>query len=187
MARVWVFEGCGQITVNQKDWIDFFQPLQRAHIMEPFLASQTAGAYDVMCTVKGGGMSGQAGAVRLGISRALQAFSPDYRAPMKKMGLFTRDSRRVERKKPGQKKARKKFQWVKVGWPIFILFKKIYIFICFFVFSHFLFLSSSNTIVYVLHTFILLYVFSVECGVHGCCFLLSVFDVFSRYLHGFER
>ena len=81
--------------------------------MSPFLETETAGLYDVWCTVKGGGMSGQAGAVRLGVSRALQAFSPNFRVPLKRAGLLRRDPRRVERKKPGQKNARKKFQWVK--------------------------------------------------------------------------
>ena len=81
--------------------------------MEAFLASNTAGLFDVWCTVKGGGINGQAGAVRLGISRALQNFNPAFRPSLKSAGLLTRDSRRVERKKPGQKKARKKFQWVK--------------------------------------------------------------------------
>ena len=113
MARVWVSEGCGQFTVNSKNWIDYFQPIQRSHVMSPFLETETAGLYDVWCTVKGGGMSGQAGAVRLGVSRALQAFSPNFRVPLKRAGLLRRDPRRVERKKPGQKKARKKFQWVK--------------------------------------------------------------------------
>ena len=122
VARVWVSEGCGQFSVNSLNWVDYFQPIQRIHIMAPFLVSHTAGAYDVWCTVKGGGMSGQAGAVRLGISRALQAFSPSHRVPLKRAGLITRDPRRVERKKPGQKKARKKFQWVKRWLFIFFFF-----------------------------------------------------------------
>lgn len=79
----------------------------------PFLFAGTAGTFDVWCTVKGGGMTGQAGAVRLGISRAMQAFDPVIRTLLKPAGMLTRDSRRVERKKPGQLKARKKFQWVK--------------------------------------------------------------------------
>lgn len=81
--------------------------------MSSFVASKTAGMYDVWCTVKGGGITGQAGAVRLGISRAMQAFSPSHRIPLKRAGMLRRDDRRVERKKPGQKKARKKFAWVK--------------------------------------------------------------------------
>jgi len=113
VARVWIKDGSGQFTVNDKQFIDVFQPVQREHILEAFLASNTAGLFDIWCTVKGGGMNGQAGAVRLGISRALQNFNPALRPPLKSSGLLTRDSRRVERKKPGQKKARKKFQWVK--------------------------------------------------------------------------
>jgi small subunit ribosomal protein S9 len=113
VARVWIKDGSGQFIVNDKQFIDVFQPVQREHILEAFLASNTAGFYDVWCTVKGGGINGQAGAVRLGISRALQNYDPALRPPLKAAGLLTRDSRRVERKKPGQKKARKKFQWVK--------------------------------------------------------------------------
>jgi len=113
VARVWIKEGSGQVVVNDKSFVEYFQPVQREHTLSAFLASRTAGAFDVWCTVKGGGMSGQAGAVRLGISRALEAFNPDLRTKLKAAGMLTRDSRRVERKKPGQKKARKKFQWVK--------------------------------------------------------------------------
>lgn len=113
VARVWIKEGSGQFIVNHKSFVDYFQPVQREHTLSAFLASRTAGAFDVWCTVKGGGMSGQAGAVRLGISRALEAFNPSLRPSLKAAGMLTRDSRRVERKKPGQKKARKKFQWVK--------------------------------------------------------------------------
>ena len=113
VARVWIKDGSGQFIVNDKQFIDVFQPVQREHILEAFLASNTAGLFDIWCTVKGGGINGQAGAVRLGISRALQNFNPELRPPLKSAGLLTRDSRRVERKKPGQKKARKKFQWVK--------------------------------------------------------------------------
>ena len=113
VARVWIKDGSGQFTVNDKQFIDVFQPVQREHILEAFLASNTAGLFDIWCTVKGGGINGQAGAFRLVISRALQNFNPALRPPLKSAGLLTRDSRRVERKKPGQKKARKKFQWVK--------------------------------------------------------------------------
>jgi len=117
VARVWIKEGSGQFVVNDKNLIDYFQPIQREHALGAFVASKTAGLFDTFCTVKGGGISGQAGAVRLGISRALEAFDPLYR-PLLRLGaggenMLTRDSRRVERKKPGQKKARKKFQWVK--------------------------------------------------------------------------
>jgi small subunit ribosomal protein S9 len=113
VARVWVYPGSGQIIVNDKNWTDYFQPLQRVEIMRPFLVAGTAGTFDVWCTVKGGGMTGQAGAVTLGISRAMQAFDPTIRSLLKPAGLLTRDARRVERKKPGQLKARKKFTWVK--------------------------------------------------------------------------
>ena len=99
--------------MNGKDLKDYFQPLQREEVLLPFLAIEQSGLYDVWCTVKGGGITGQAGAVRLGTSRALTAFGPDIRPSLKKAGFITRDSRRVERKKPGQPKARKKFQWVK--------------------------------------------------------------------------
>jgi len=112
-ARVWVKQGSGRFTVNGKDLKDYFQPLQREEVLLPFLAIEQSGLYDVWCTVKGGGITGQAGAVRLGASRALTAFGPDIRPTLKKAGFITRDSRRVERKKPGQPKARKKFQWVK--------------------------------------------------------------------------
>ena len=110
VARVWVKDGSGVFIVNDKEFVDYFQPLQRMHVLEAFEASKTAGLFDVWCTVKGGGMSGQAGAVRLGISRALEAFDPNLRPSLSRAGMLTRDSRRVERKKPGQKKARKKFQ-----------------------------------------------------------------------------
>ena len=110
VARVWVKDGSGVFIVNDKEFVDFFQPLQRIHVLEAFQASKTAGLFDVWCTVKGGGISGQAGAVRLGVSRALEAFNPTLRPSLSRAGMLTRDSRRVERKKPGQKKARKKFQ-----------------------------------------------------------------------------
>jgi small subunit ribosomal protein S9 len=113
VARVWVNKGSGQFYVNGKLLVDYFLPIQREECLLPFLVVNQAGVYDVNCTVKGGGISGQAGAIRLGISRALTAFDPSYRVLLKNSGLLTRDSRRVERKKPGQPKARKNFQWVK--------------------------------------------------------------------------
>mmetsp|Transcript_34838 Transcript_34838/g.35503 ORF Transcript_34838/g.35503 Transcript_34838/m.35503 type:complete len:186 (+) Transcript_34838:101-658(+) len=113
VARVWIYDGSGQVTVNNRNVIDYFQPIQRQHALSSFLLSNTAGMFDVWCTVKGGGISGQAGAVRLGISRALEAYTPSLRPVLRKEGLLTRDSRRVERKKPGLKKARKQYQWVK--------------------------------------------------------------------------
>eukprot|EP01036_Dinobryon_divergens_P026843 gene26843-35535_t len=112
-AKVWIRPGSGQFTVNGKNLIHYFQPAQREHCLMPFLETSTAGYFDVECSVVGGGVSGQAGAVRLGISRALNIVNPSLRKPLKKAGFLTRDARRVERKKPGQKKARKQYQWVK--------------------------------------------------------------------------
>lgn len=112
-AKVWIRPGSGQFTVNGRNLIHYFQPSQREHCLMPFLETSTAGYFDVECSVVGGGVSGQAGAVRLGISRALNLVNPSLRKPLKKAGFLTRDARRVERKKPGQKKARKQYQWVK--------------------------------------------------------------------------
>ncbi|CAM9186554.1 unnamed protein product, partial [Ectocarpus fasciculatus] len=113
VARVWIREGCGEIVVNGKNFVDYFTQTPREHILESFITSKTSGFFDVRCTTKGGGPMGQAGAVRLGVARALEAYDPMLRPVLRSAGLLTRDSRRVERKKPGQKKARKKFQWVK--------------------------------------------------------------------------
>ena len=114
VARVWIKEGSGQFLCNGKNILDYFQPSQTQYLLEPFIHSKTGGYFDVYCTVKGGGTMGQAGAVRLGIARALEAFDPvQYRPPLRLTGMLTRDSRRVERKKPGRKKARRAFQWVK--------------------------------------------------------------------------
>ena len=114
VARVWIKDGSGQFVCNGKNILDYFQPSQTQYLLEPFIHSKSGGYFDVYCTVKGGGIMGQAGAVRLGIARALEAFNPkDYRRPLRLTGMLTRDSRRVERKKPGKKKARKEFQWVK--------------------------------------------------------------------------
>ncbi|KAF1333113.1 30s ribosomal protein s9, partial [Globisporangium splendens] len=117
-ARVWVkksekpFEG--RISINKKDLVDYLvRDTHREDVLKPFSVIDQMGQFDVYCTVKGGGLTGQAGAIRHGIARALQNFDPEYRAPLKKEGLITRDPRMVERKKPGQPKARKKFQWVK--------------------------------------------------------------------------
>mmetsp|Transcript_41880 Transcript_41880/g.82373 ORF Transcript_41880/g.82373 Transcript_41880/m.82373 type:complete len:166 (+) Transcript_41880:1-498(+) len=113
-ARVWVMPGTGQVTVNRMNMLDYFP--REFHIDEvilPFVTTATAGKYDVWCTVKGGGETGQAGAIRHGISRSLEIFEPLLRPPLKSAGLLTRDRRKVERKKAGQPKARKKKQWVK--------------------------------------------------------------------------
>ena len=113
-ARVWVLPGDGTVTINGKNLLDYFA--RRTHVDEvvaPFAVTRTACAFDVKATVKGGGLSGQAGAVRHGIARALQNYDPAYRPALKSAGFITRDPRMVERKKPGRKKARKAFQWVK--------------------------------------------------------------------------
>jgi small subunit ribosomal protein S9 len=93
--------------------IYFARPVLRMLIQQPFVAANRAGSYDVTCTVSGGGLSGQAGALRHGISRALTYFEPELRGPLKKGGFLTRDSRVVERKKYGRKKARRSFQFSK--------------------------------------------------------------------------
>lgn len=114
VAKVWVQRGNGKITVNGRDISVYFaRPTQRLVINQPFELSARTGQFDVVCYVAGGGLSGQAGAVRHGISRALTNFEPALRAVLKKAGLLTRDSRIVERKKYGRHKARKSTQWVK--------------------------------------------------------------------------
>lgn len=114
IAEVWVKEGAGQITVNDRPFLDYFtRPGDRQQILFPFLVIDKVGEYDVECNVIGGGPTGQAGAIRLAVSRALLSFSESFAEPLKNAGLLIRDPRIVERKKPGQKKARKKFAWVK--------------------------------------------------------------------------
>ena len=114
VARVWLKPGSGKIVVNGKDQTNYFSRKTHQLIMnQPFLVVNAVGHYDVMCTVKGGGLSGQAGAVRHGISRALENFDPQLRPPLKKAGMLTRDSRIVERKKVGKHKARRTKQWAK--------------------------------------------------------------------------
>ncbi|KAK3042497.1 hypothetical protein RJ639_000221 [Escallonia herrerae] len=114
IARVWIQPGEGNFIVNDKQFDAYFPMLDhRAALLRPFSETKTLGLWDINCTVKGGGVSGQVGAVRLGISRALQNWEPDLRPPLKEAGFLTRDSRVVERKKPGKAKARKSFQWVK--------------------------------------------------------------------------
>ncbi|CAM9808253.1 unnamed protein product [Heterosigma akashiwo] len=114
IARVWIKPGEGNFTVNSKPMPEYFGRAAHQHdVAKPFLASGTAARFDVLCAVQGGGLTGQAGAVRLGLSRALENYNPFNRPSLKKEGLLTRDARVVERKKPGQKKARKRFQWVK--------------------------------------------------------------------------
>ena len=114
VARVWVKPGTGKITINGRDQQTYFaRPTLRLVINQPFTIAERDGAYDVVCTVKGGGLSGQAGAVKHGISQALTKFEPILRAPVKAAGFLTRDSRTVERKKYGKAKARKSFQFSK--------------------------------------------------------------------------
>ena len=114
VARVWVSRGSGKIIVNGRDIADYFvRGTQRLIISQAFEVSNRSGQFDVTCTVSGGGLSGQAGAVRHGISRALINFEPDLRGSLKAAGFLTRDARKVERKKYGQHKARKSTQWVK--------------------------------------------------------------------------
>jgi small subunit ribosomal protein S9 len=114
VARVWIKPGSGKILVNTKTVEAYFaRPVLRMLIQQPFQISNRAGQYDVTCTVSGGGLSGQAGALRHGISKALTYFEPDLRGPLKKEGFMTRDSRVVERKKYGRKKARRSFQFSK--------------------------------------------------------------------------
>ncbi len=114
VARVWVKAGSGKVTVNERDQSVYFaRHTHRLILNQPFLIVNSVGRYDVVCTVKGGGLSGQAGAVRHGISRALQNFDPQLRAALKKAGMLTRDSRAVERKKVGLHGARRMKQWAK--------------------------------------------------------------------------
>ena len=114
IARVWIKPGPGRITVNGRTDEDYFmRPVLRMMINQPFGAAGRASQYDVVCTVTGGGLSGQAGAVRHGISRALTYFEPTLRPVLKKGGFLTRDSRVVERKKYGKRKARRSFQFSK--------------------------------------------------------------------------
>ncbi|WP_136161126.1 30S ribosomal protein S9 [Sphingomonas flavalba] len=114
VARVWLKPGTGKITVNGRDQTVYFaRPTLRLVLNQPFSVSQREGQYDVVATVKGGGLSGQAGAVKHGISQALTRFEPVLRAPVKAAGFLTRDSRTVERKKYGKAKARRSFQFSK--------------------------------------------------------------------------
>jgi len=114
IARVWIKPGRGEIKVNGRDVSTFFaRPTLRMVINQPFVITDRAEQYDVMCTVTGGGLSGQAGALRHGISRALTRFEPALRSALKSGGFLTRDSRVVERKKYGRAKARRSFQFSK--------------------------------------------------------------------------
>ena len=114
IARVWVKPGSGKIVVNDKVFAEYFaRPVLQMILNQPIIAANRAGQYDIVATVIGGGLSGQAGAVRHGISKALTYYEPELRAVLKKGGFLTRDSRVVERKKFGKAKARRSFQFSK--------------------------------------------------------------------------
>ena len=114
IAKVWLKKGTGNISINGKKLNDYFkkQNLQMA-IFRPFTVVKRENEFDIKCSVKGGGLSGQAGAIILGIARAIVKFEPELKSPLKKNKLTTRDSRVVERKKYGRKKARRSFQFSK--------------------------------------------------------------------------
>ncbi|MBO0663820.1 30S ribosomal protein S9 [Jiella sp. MQZ9-1] len=114
VARVWVKPGSGKIIVNDKDYTAYFaRPVLQMVLRQPIVATDRDGQFDIIATVAGGGLSGQAGAVRHGISKALTYYEPGLRAVLKKGGFLTRDSRTVERKKYGKAKARRSFQFSK--------------------------------------------------------------------------
>jgi small subunit ribosomal protein S9 len=114
VARVWIKRGNGKVTVNGREFTTYFaRPVLRMVVEQPMIAANRANQFDVECTVSGGGLSGQAGAVRHGISKALTLFEPDLRGVLKSGGFLTRDSRVVERKKFGRAKARRSFQFSK--------------------------------------------------------------------------
>jgi small subunit ribosomal protein S9 len=114
VARVWIKPGKGMITVNEKDFTKYFaRPVLQMLLKQPLNAANRLSQYDIRVTVAGGGLSGQAGAVRHGISKALTYFEPELRGILKKGGFLTRDSRTVERKKYGRMKARRSFQFSK--------------------------------------------------------------------------
>jgi len=114
VARIYLKKGTGKVTVNKKDFKEFFPvAMLQFKVLQPFALTETNDQYDVTVNVQGGGINGQAEAIRLGISRALVKVSEDLKPALKAEGLMTRDPRMVERKKPGQPKARKKFQFSK--------------------------------------------------------------------------
>jgi len=114
IARVWVKPGSGKIIVNDKEFRAYFaRPVLQMILQQPIVAANRNGQYDIVATVQGGGLSGQAGAVRHGISKALTYYEPGLRGTLKKGGFLTRDSRTVERKKYGKAKARRSFQFSK--------------------------------------------------------------------------
>jgi small subunit ribosomal protein S9 len=114
VARVWIRPGSGKVVVNGKTMAEYFaRPVLQMILRQPFTVANVEGQFDVMATVAGGGLSGQAGAVKHGISKALQLYEPTLRGALKAAGFLTRDSRVVERKKYGKAKARKSFQFSK--------------------------------------------------------------------------
>ena len=114
VARVWIKMGGGKIVINDRPVETYFaRPVLRMLIQQPLAAANRQGQYDVVCTVSGGGLSGQAGAVRHGLSKALMRYEPDLRPVLKRGGFLTRDPRVVERKKYGKAKARRSFQFSK--------------------------------------------------------------------------
>lgn len=114
VARVWLQRGTGKITVNGKDFGTYFaRPVLQMLILQPILAAARDGQFDIVATCEGGGLSGQAGALRHGISKSLTYFEPELRGVLKPYGFLTRDSRVVERKKYGRRKARRSFQFSK--------------------------------------------------------------------------
>ena len=114
VARVWIKPGAGKVNVNKKDYSEYFtRPVLQMIIQQPFQLVGVENQFDIIATVKGGGLSGQAGALKHGISKALQLYEPAYRSALKTAGFLTRDSRVVERKKYGKRKARKSFQFSK--------------------------------------------------------------------------
>src|SRR5512133_3939191 len=111
VARVWIKPGAGKVTVNDRDiGVYFARPVLRMILQQPLLVANRVDQYDINVTVAGGGLSGQAGAVRHGLAKALTYYEPELRSILKKVGFLTRDSRVVERKKYGRKKARRSFQ-----------------------------------------------------------------------------
>ncbi|KMO13598.1 30S ribosomal protein S9 [Methylobacterium platani JCM 14648] len=114
IARVWIKPGAGKITVNDRPVDTYFaRPVLRMILQQPLQVADRVDQYDIVVTVAGGGLSGQAGAVRHGLSKALTYFEPELRSPLKREGFLTRDPRVVERKKYGRKKARRSFQFSK--------------------------------------------------------------------------
>lgn len=114
VARVWIKPGKGNITINDKSIDQYFaRPVLKMIINQPFEITNRVNEFDVVCTVKGGGLSGQAGAIKHGISKALNEYEPELRAVLKKAGFLTRDDRVVERKKFGKAKARRSYQFSK--------------------------------------------------------------------------